>query len=37
MIAPDAVSFAASYDCGKPQVVWTRIVADTETPVSAMI
>ncbi|MFC3713889.1 anthranilate synthase component I [Sphingoaurantiacus capsulatus] len=37
MIAPDAAAFAAAYAAGRPQVVWTRIVADTETPVSAML
>src|SRR5262245_37871807 len=29
--------FAARYRQGKPQVVWTRLVADLETPVSAML
>ena len=37
MIAPDAATFAAAQAAGRPQVVWTRIVADTETPVSAML
>ena len=37
MIAPDAASFADEYRAGRPQLVWTRIVADTETPVSAML
>jgi anthranilate synthase component 1 len=37
MIAPDAATFAAAHAAGRPQVVWTRIVADTETPVSAML
>ena len=29
--------FARDYEAGKPQVVWTRLVADLETPVSAML
>jgi anthranilate synthase component 1 len=33
--APDA--FAARYDKGAPQVVWTTLVADLETPVSAFL
>ncbi len=35
--APDFKSFAAAYNAGQPQVVWTRLVADLETPVSAML
>ena len=34
---PDFVTFARVYDEGLPQVVWTRLVADLETPVSAML
>lgn len=34
---PDFDAFAATYDAGKPQVVWTTLVADLETPVSAML
>lgn len=34
---PDFRSFAQSYDAGRPQLVWTRLVADLETPVSAML
>jgi len=34
---PDFESFAAHYAEGKPQVVWTTLVADLETPVSAML
>ncbi len=30
-------SFAEAYDNGRPQVVWTTLVADLETPVAAMI
>ncbi|MGV1015198.1 MAG: chorismate-binding protein, partial [Methyloceanibacter sp.] len=36
-IAPDFPVFARLYDEGLPQVVWTRLVADLETPVSAML
>ena len=34
---PDASAFAAAYDAGRPQVVWTDLVADLETPVSALL
>jgi anthranilate synthase component 1 len=34
---PDFSCFAQSYDAGRPQLVWTRLVADLETPVSAML
>jgi anthranilate synthase component 1 len=34
---PDFATFASVYDEGLPQVVWTRLVADLETPVSAML
>jgi len=37
MISPDAANFAAAHTAGRAQVVWARIVADTETPVSAML
>ncbi|HCP01123.1 MAG TPA: anthranilate synthase component I, partial [Rhodospirillaceae bacterium] len=33
----DAESFAACYTQGKPQIIWTELVADLETPVSALI
>ncbi len=36
-IEPDLPSFARRYDEGVPQVAWTRLVADLETPVSAML
>ena len=36
-IEPDFPSFARRYDDGAPQVAWTRLVADLETPVSAML
>jgi anthranilate synthase component I len=34
---PDPAEFAARYDDGQPQVVWTSLVADLETPVSAVL
>jgi len=37
MIEPDFETFERSYNAGEPQVVWTRLVADLETPVSAML
>ena len=36
-VEPDFAGFARLYDEGVPQVVWTRLVADLETPVSAML
>ena len=36
-IWPDATVFAQTYEAGQPQVVWTRLVADLETPVSAYL
>jgi anthranilate synthase component 1 len=36
-IEPAAEAFAARYERGEPQVVWTTLVADLETPVSAFI
>ena len=36
-IAPDSGSFNACYQSGKTQVVYTRLVADLETPVSAFM
>ncbi len=36
-IAPDSDSFTACYKTGKTQVVYTRLVADLETPVSAFM
>ncbi|MDH3658556.1 MAG: anthranilate synthase component I [Alphaproteobacteria bacterium] len=35
--SPDFDTFAERYALGKPQVVWTSLVADLETPVSAML
>src|SRR3990172_6966497 len=34
---PGFAAFAAAYDAGRPTVVWTTLVADLETPVSAML
>ena len=36
-IEPSATAFAAHYAAGEPQVVWTTLVADLETPVSAFL
>ncbi len=36
-IDPRRDAFAATYEADTPQVVWTRLVADLETPVSAML
>lgn len=33
----DFATFAEAYRRGEPQVVWTRLVSDLETPVSAML
>ncbi|KAF0113673.1 MAG: trpE [Rhodospirillaceae bacterium] len=34
---PESTAFAAAYATGRPQVVWTTLVADLETPVSAFL
>ncbi len=34
---PDRTEFHAVYEARRPQVVWTTLVADLETPVSAML
>ncbi len=34
---PTFSAFEATYDAGRPQVAWTTLVADLETPVSAML
>jgi anthranilate synthase component I len=34
---PDLAEFTARYDSGQAQLVWTSLVADLETPVSAML
>jgi hypothetical protein len=36
-IEPSAATFAARYAAGDAQVVWTTLVADLETPVSAFL
>ena len=36
-IEPQATAFAKRYARGEPQVVWTTLVADLETPVSAYL
>ncbi len=36
-IEPSLDAFTGKYDAGTPQVVWTRLVADLETPVSAFL
>ena len=36
-IEPSQRDFAKRYDGGEPQVVWTTLVADLETPVSAYL
>ena len=36
-VEPSFESFAAAYGAGKPSVLYTRLVADLETPVSAML
>jgi anthranilate synthase component 1 len=37
VLSPDAATFARNYVAGRAQVVWTRLVADLETPVSAYL
>ena len=37
LIEPDFPGFSRRYEEGVPQVAWTRLVADLETPVSAML
>ena len=37
LVEPTQAEFGRAYDAGEPQVVWTRLVADLETPVSAML
>src|SRR5215472_10649557 len=36
-IEPEAAAFAKGYARGEPQVAWTTLVADLETPVSAFL
>ncbi|MBF0093543.1 MAG: anthranilate synthase component I [Alphaproteobacteria bacterium] len=37
VLLPDLDAFTAVYESGRPQVVWTTLIADLETPVSAML
>ena len=37
LIEPTFAEFAARYDRGESQVLWTRRVADTDTPISLML
>lgn len=36
-VLPDASAFTARYAAGEPQLVWTSLVGDLETPVSAFM
>ena len=36
-VSPEFDAFSRTYDGGKPQLVWTKLVADLETPVSAYL
>ena len=36
-ILPEYAAFSALYEAGNPQLVWTKLVADLETPVSAYL
>ena len=36
-VEPAFEAFEPGYAAGRPQVVWTRLVADLETPVAAML
>ncbi|MEX0583806.1 MAG: hypothetical protein WD185_09060, partial [Sneathiella sp.] len=36
-IQPGFADFKEKYDTGQPQILWTTLVADLETPVSAMM
>ena len=35
-LLPDFEAFRAGFDSGRNQVVWTRLAADLDTPVSLM-
>ena len=37
IVAPEFESFRTAVEAGRPQLVWTSLVADLETPVSAML
>ncbi len=34
---PDVADFAETYRRGEPQIVWTRLIDDLETPVTAYL
>ena len=36
-VSPPRSDFTETYEAGRPQVVWTTLVADLETPVAAMM
>ena len=36
-VTPEFAGFANVYEAGETQVVWMKLVADLETPVSAMM
>ncbi len=36
-LEPDLQAFTAAYDAGRPQLVFTRLIDDLETPVSAYL
>ena len=36
-VSPQRSAFVETYEAGRPQVVWTTLVADLETPVAAMM
>ena len=36
-VSPQRTAFVEAYEAGRPQVVWTTLVADLETPVAAMM
>src|SRR3979411_1000554 len=36
-IAPGFPTFASTYEAGKPQALYVRLIADLETPVSAFL
>src|SRR5690606_34646506 len=36
-VQPSFDAFQAAYDAGRPQVVWSSLVADLETPISAYL
>ncbi|MEQ8193038.1 MAG: anthranilate synthase component I [Rhodospirillales bacterium] len=36
-VEPDFSAFAATFEAGRPQVLWTTLHSDLETPVSAML